>query len=124
MDASQYYGSVFLKTADVKAATNGRIRATITNVEEGRFGKLDVTFADNSKLSANATNTRRLVQAFGKSTDDWIGQIVEMIVGMIEYQGREQEAVLVVPIAPPTNKRPTPARQADFDDFGDDEIKF
>jgi hypothetical protein len=59
MDASKYYGSVFLKIDDVKAA-GGKIRATIASVEEGKFGKPDITFENGMKLGANATNTRRL----------------------------------------------------------------
>jgi hypothetical protein len=37
MDASKYYGSPFLKVADVKLADGEKIRATITNVEEGQI---------------------------------------------------------------------------------------
>jgi hypothetical protein len=104
MDMSQYSGAAFLKVGDVKF--NGPIRVVIADVVLGQYGKPDVSFHDGTKLSLNATNNKILCQAYGTEGDDWIGMEIELLLGVIEYQGKPQEAILVKPISPPIEKKP------------------
>jgi hypothetical protein len=73
----------------------------IDRVEEGKFGKLNLIFEDSTAASLNATNSRALVKAFGADTDGWLGHVVEMAGGEIEYQGKMQPAILIKPISAP-----------------------
>jgi hypothetical protein len=41
------------------------------------------------------------VRAYGTESDHWIGKMIEMFLGAIQYQGSDHEAVLVRPITPP-----------------------
>ena len=108
MDMSKYLGAAFLKVGDVK---DGPIRATITDVEEGKYGKPDVSFDDGTRLSLNVTNTRSLAHAYGTNDADWIGQKIELYLGEIDYQGKPQEVILVRPISPPVEKKAPPQRK-------------
>src|SRR5262249_43835026 len=112
MDISKFLGSTFLKVEDIKAS--GPVRVTITDVSEGRFGKLDLTFDDGTQLSLNSTNARVLTRAYGLESNDWINKQVELVVGEIKYDGKMNEAVLINPISPPIENKPPP--KPDLDD--------
>lgn len=94
MDASKYaeVDSQFLKKEDIG---HHRPKVQIDRVEEHRFddGKesLAVFFVGKQKgVSLNKTNTRALIDAFGKETSDWIGQQIELWVDWsVEYQGHK-----------------------------------
>jgi hypothetical protein len=126
MDARKYFGVTFVTLEDL---ADGPQQAVIDRVEEGKFGKLNLLFADNTAISLNATNSRALVKAFGSETDDWPGHAVELSPGEIEYQGKPQAAILVTPIEPPpgsaekTAAKPKPAPRGDGRDM-DDGIPF
>jgi hypothetical protein len=115
MDISKFLGAgVFRKVADLK---DGPINVTITNVQIGKFDKINLGFNDGSRLSCNTTNCRALARAYGTESDAWVGQEVELFVGLVEFQGREQEAILVRPVSPPLEKKPAPKKlKPDFDD--------
>ena len=102
VDARKYFGVTFVTLEDL---ADGPLRAVIDRVEEGKFGKLNLLFADNTAVSLNATNSRALVKAFGPETDDWPGHAVELSTGEIEYQDKLQPAILVTPIAPPSARK-------------------
>jgi hypothetical protein len=122
MDMSKYSGAAFLKVGDVKV--NGPIRVAIVDIEEGKYGKPDLTFDDGTKLSLNATNNKTLCRAYGTDSGEWIDKTIELTLGEIEYQGKPQEAVLVQPVSPPIEKKPPvkaalkpePDKRGDMDD--------
>jgi hypothetical protein len=100
MDMSQYAGGKYLKVADLKES--GPLRATIVEVGiSEKYAKPELTLDDGSILSCNATNTLRLIRAYGAESDDWIGKEIELDIGEVDYQGQPQEAILVNPISPP-----------------------
>jgi hypothetical protein len=112
MDVSEYIGNVFLKVDDLKAS--GPIRVRITEVTEGRYNKLDLTFHDKTRLSLNATNSRILARAYGMESEDWLGIEVELKVGQIQYQGERQESIVINPLSSPLENK---ARaEPEFDD--------
>jgi hypothetical protein len=112
MDMRKYLKKVFLKVDDVKA--NGPIRMRITDVTEGQYNKPDLTFHDGSQLSLNPTNNRVLLRAYGRDSNYWLGQEVELEVGEIQYQGQRRETILVKPISPPIENKAPP--RPEFDD--------
>jgi hypothetical protein len=128
MDARKYFGVTFVT---LKGLAEGPQQAVIDKVEEGKFGKLNLIFADSTAASLNATNSRALVRALGPDTDAWLGHTVELAVGELEYQGKMQPAILIAPISAPLqaattlepeqaasvpSARPAGSRSSDMDD--------
>ena len=104
-DMRKYSGAAFLKPGDIKAS--GPRRVVITDVTEGKFDKPDLEFDDYTKLSVNANN-RILMAAYGWESKGWLNKEIELGLDQAEYDGKEQEIVLVKPISPPIEKTPPP----------------
>jgi hypothetical protein len=98
MDMKKYATEHFIKVDDVR---DGPIEDQIVVVKDGKYDKPNVVFESGDVLSLNATNRKTLVRAYGNESDLWIGKMIRMFLGMIEYQGSDHEAVLVEPISPP-----------------------
>ena len=123
MDMSEYAGSRFLKVQDVKG---GAIRARIIKVDVGKYEKPNIHFDDATILSGNATNVRTLCRAYGNDSDGWLDKEIELTLGTIEYQGEDQEAIVVNPISPPepkTTAKATTKAKAKSSDM-DSEVSF
>jgi len=98
MDVSKYLGAAFLKLDDVKV--NGPMRLVITDIEDGKYDRANLSFDDGTRLSCNTTGMRALARAYGTESDTWIGKEVELSVGKTEIDGEMQEMILVTPISP------------------------
>jgi hypothetical protein len=99
MNVHEWIGARFLKPEEIGTTP---IVLTIVNVSEGKWGKLDLSFNDGSKLSLNTTNGRAIARAWGYESDDWIDKMVELSVGLTSYKGEQKESILVKPITPAT----------------------
>jgi hypothetical protein len=99
MDAREFIGGTFLKPEDIGSTP---IVLTITNVAEGKYDKLDLTFDDESKLSLNNTNGKTIAKTWGYETSAWIRKQVELRVGTTTFKGEPQETILLRPISPAT----------------------
>jgi hypothetical protein len=115
MDMRKFSGSTFVKVADVRS---GQMQEKIASVEIGQFGKPDITFESGAKLSINATNNKTLMRAFGTDSDGWIGHVVELYLGEIDYQGKPQEAVLLRAVDGSTSRKKPSKPAPDEIDFG------
>jgi hypothetical protein len=120
MDMRKFSGEHFVKVADVK---DGPIQGQIAVVKEGKYDKANVVFETGDVLSLNSTNTQILVRAFGTESDHWVGKMVEMFLGVIQYNGADHEAVLVRPVSPPVKKKKAEDADSKPADM-DDEIPF
>ena len=96
MDMTQYAGRGFIGVDDV---ADRPIRGVIAAVEPGSFNKPVLTLVSGPRFSLNVTNTQTLIAAFGASSDDWIGETIELAAGTIQFKGVDQASVLVRPIA-------------------------
>ena len=56
VDARKYLGVVFRKLEEL---AEGPEQAVINRAEEGKYGKLNLIFEDNTAVSLNATNCVR-----------------------------------------------------------------
>lgn len=101
MDMRKYSGEHYVKVDDVK---DGPFEGQIAAVKEGKFDKPNIVFESGDVLSLNATNNKILMRAYGTDSDRWIGKMIQMFLGEIEYQGAPREAVLIKPISPPLKK--------------------
>ena len=97
MDVTAYMGSTFLKVEDIR---NGTRKVRIKDCRVGRFDKLDLYLDDGDRLSLNATNVKTLARKYGKDSQGWIGQTIELYIGPVEFKGQEQDSVLVRPVSP------------------------
>jgi hypothetical protein len=129
MDMKKYSSEHFVKTDDVR---DNPIEDQIAVVKDGKYDKPNVVLESGDVLSLNATNCKTLVRAYGTESDLWIGKTIRLLVGMIEYQGADHEAVVVEPISPPIKKKETKKKEIEDTDglakpkLGDmdDEIPF
>ena len=64
---------------------------------QGKYEKPDLLFTNGDALSLNANNRRTLIHATARTVDDWIGKVIELSLGTVEFQGKEQESVVVKP---------------------------
>jgi len=120
MDMRKYSGEHFVKVEDVK---DGPIQGQIAVVKEGKYDKPNVVLESGDVLSLNATNNQTLMRAFGTESDQWVGKMIEMFLGTIQYQGSDHEAVLVRPVSPPIKKKTKDVDGKTVSDL-DDEIPF
>ena len=104
MDMRKYSGSAFLKVDDIKAS--GPRRVAIVDVREGKYGRPDMEFDDGSKIGVNATNTKVLMNAYGRNSDSWVNKKVELAVGEVEYQGEPKACIIIKPISGLDKKDP------------------
>jgi hypothetical protein len=121
MDMRKYSGEHFIKVDDVK---DGPIEGQIAVVREGKYEKPDLVFESGDVLSLNATNNQTLVRAYGTESDRWIGKQIQMFLGAIQYNGSDNDAVLVKPISPPIKKKETKDAGGKPVPDVDDEIPF
>ena len=112
MDISNRLSKVFLKVENIRAS--GPIRVRITDVSEGRFDRLNLTFNDGTQLSLNATNLRVLARAYGIDSNNWLDKEVELYVGEIQYEDKPRDIILLKPISPPIENKAPP--KPEFDD--------
>jgi hypothetical protein len=96
VDARKYFGVTFVTLEDLE---DGPQLKVIDRTEEGKFGKLNLIFTDNTAVGLNATNSRAMVKAFGAETDGWAGHTVELSAGELEYQGKMNPAIIITPIS-------------------------
>jgi hypothetical protein len=120
MDISDELQGGFLKVEDCRNELPRR--DIIQNVTRGRFGP-DMELRGGGILTLNKTNLRKLAQAWGPETDDWLGREIELYLGETEYQGEKRESILVRNISAPTPWRDRERVQADRD-LHSDEIPF
>ena len=118
VDMRKYAGSAFIKCDDVRS---GPLQEKIVSVEIGKYDKPNLIFESGTRLSANATNVKTLVRAFGRDFDSWIGGEIELHLGTIEFQGKDQEAVLLRAISEVAFGSSTPAKKKPAADPDPDE---
>jgi hypothetical protein len=105
-DLKKFVGPRFIKPDHVR---DKPLRDTIAVVKQGRFDKLELVFESGDTLSLNATNTETLMNAYGRNSDRLVGKEIELYFGQLQYNGKDNDAVLVKAISP-----------ADKIDFSDD----
>ncbi len=106
MDMRKYNGSRFLKVEDLRDEPKQKRIAAIV---EGEYDKANVIFEDGNRLSLDVTNTQKLSEIYGFDSEDWVGHVIELYVGSIRYQGKDQDAVLVRAVSKPEHYGEQPA---------------
>jgi len=93
MNATEFVKSKYLKASDLATGKAAKLRvADVTEDELGpeREKKLCLHFATLPQaLALNRTQTKRMIDLFGPSTDSWINQTVILSVIPTMFQGRQ-----------------------------------
>jgi len=122
MKISQAFPSKYLKASDLE---NKQPRVTIShvqmeNIAEGEDAKPVIFFKGKEKgMVLNKTNANTIRMAYGDDTDDWANEDIVLFSAMIDFQGKQTEALRVK--IPPRNKKPVETAAAAT---GDDEVPF
>jgi hypothetical protein len=129
-DFDSMYGSNYLKASDLKGR---RPKVTIADVSTETFRdgtrKAVISFVGKDKgMVLNATNARRLGDAYGTWPQAWIGKMVELYSEPVSFQGKTTEGLRLLPaqsaMPPATPAQPAPApAQPTRDEMGD-EVPF
>lgn len=107
MKASSLYESPYLSAGDIGPKL---VTLAIAGVSEGVFkngnnddnSKLVVHFADSAKaLVLSRQNAKRLIEALGDETDDWIGAKVTLTIGRVNFSGKAVASIQIAAIANP-----------------------
>ncbi len=129
MDMGEFVSSKFVKAEDLAGQV---VRVTIAKVGIEEVGqakdrKATLSFVGKDKgLVLNRTNTKALIDAFGKDSDAWVGQKIELYATETLFQGKPVQGLRVRPApkkaAPkaPVVTAPEPAA----DDELNDDINF
>ena len=105
MDMKQYGASAFIGVENLRDDPR---QEAIAAVALGKFDRPTVTFESGDQFSLNKTNTRILINAYGPSSQDWIGKTIELFIGTATYNKEERESVVVRPISPTLTQVPKP----------------
>jgi hypothetical protein len=105
MDITPYCGAAFISLGDVQS---GPIHGKIAAVNLSKYNRPVLVFESGAQLSLNVTNSNALQKVYGADTDSWIGHVVEMYLGMLPYQGQQQEGVRVKALS-----RPEPSQDSE-----------
>ena len=120
MNMREFAGSAFIT---VESLRDGPREEIIDSVATGKYDKPVATFESGDKLSLNMTNVNILIKAYGPNDQDWNGCTIELCVGTLKYNGKDQEGVLVRPISPPkpvAERTPVPTTPPPPNDVNDD----
>ncbi|WFU37595.1 hypothetical protein QA640_24315 [Bradyrhizobium sp. CB82] len=125
MDMKKYAGGQFIKVDDVR---DGPLQMQIAQIRDGKFDKPEAVFATGEVLGLNTTNCRALVRAYGRNSDEWVGKVIELSLGAVDFQGKPTDSVIVKPISPPISPAEKVAaakamKASDRNDM-DDEIPY
>lgn len=117
MRITEAFPSQYLKAADLQKRT---IRVVIDRVameDIGSDNKPILYFRGKDKgLVLNKTNANNIVYLFGEETDTWAGREIELFPTLVDFQGRQVEAIRVRPTSgngqvPPAGRAATSDRE-------------
>ena len=90
MDATDYIPSRWLKAEDLDGKDVNVVISDVTEETIDETKRLVVQFESLGKgLVLNKTNVRRLIEAFGNDTDNWIGKRVPIGTAEVSFKGED-----------------------------------
>lgn len=138
VSVSQQYATEnkWLKASDLQKRTHRVVidRVTVETFDDGE--KLAVFFKGKAKgLLLNKTNAGNIAYLYGDETDGWTDQPIEIYPTLVDFQGKQVEAVRTRPpsdpapttvagFEPATEPPPAPAPARGPDGFEDQDIGF
>ena len=88
------FPSKFLRASDLQGKSAKVVIARYGFEEVGDEKKLILYFEGKQKgLVTNKTNATTIAHAYGMEMDDWIGAEIELFMALVDFQGRQTEAI-------------------------------
>lgn len=116
MHVDNAFPSKYLRASDLQGKPANVIIDRYAFEDIGGDRKLVLYFRGKEKgLATNKTNAMTISQVYGPEMDDWQGGELQLYSAMVDYQGKQTEAIRVR--IPP---RKPAARQAEYDNGFDD----
>jgi hypothetical protein len=106
------FPSAYLKASDLNGQAVVVKIATVRIEKVGDDQRPILYFVGKDKgVVLNKSNKNAVVGLYGPETDHWTGQPVELFVAMVDYQGKQVEAIRIrQPRGVPLTQRPAPAQ--------------
>jgi len=124
------FPSKYLKSADLNGRTAVVKIANVRmeEVEKGKEKPILYFVGKDKGMVLNKANSATITMLYGPETDDWTGSPLELFVALVDFQGKQTEAIRVRAPRPQGQPRPAPVREpepayADRPDL-DDDIPF
>jgi hypothetical protein len=126
MNIEEAFPSKYLKAADLQGQSVVAKMATVRQEKVGDDQKIILYFVGKEKgVVLNKTNKNTIVGLYGTETDEWTGQPIEMFAALVDFQGKQTEAIRfraprlngkpkTAPSAAHTDANPPPADEVDF----------
>lgn len=122
---NEAFPSDYLRAADLNGRTIKLTIADCVMEEIGRgrdASRKPVLYFKGAKkgLALNKTNSMTIAGAYGPETDDWVGAEIEVFPTMVDYQGKQVDAIRVkIPVR--QVRQPEPPQRPRREDFADAE---
>ncbi len=98
MQVDQIFPSKYLKAADLQGREPTVVIAKWDIETIGEDRKLVIYFQGKEKgMVCNRTNADRISMLHGNDTDSWIGKEITLFTDMVNFQGRQTNALRVKP---------------------------
>ena len=105
MNIEAAFPSQFLKASDLQGKPQTLKMAQVRMEEVGKEDKPILYFVGKEKgMVLNKTNATTIAALYGPESDDWTGQVIELFPAMVDFQGKQTEAIRV---RAPRAQRPT-----------------
>jgi hypothetical protein len=126
VNIEEAFPSKYLKAADLQGQSVVAKMATVRQEKVGDDQKIILYFVGKEKgVVLNKTNKNTIVGLYGTETDEWTGQLIEMFAALVDFQGKQTEAIRfraprlngkpkTAPSAAHTDANPPPADEVDF----------
>lgn len=96
MNIEESFPSKYLKASDLQGRAVTVRMATVRTEKVGDDQRPILYFVGKDKgCVLNKTNKNAVVALYGTETDHWTGQPIELFVALVDYQGKQTEAIRI-----------------------------
>ena len=122
MNIEESFPSKYLKASDLQGRAVVVKMATVRVEKVGDDQRPILYFVGKDKgCVLNKTNKNAIVGIYGTETDEWTGKPIELFVALVDYQGKQTEAIRIraprgesQPSRPPVDQRMYDQDEAPF----------
>lgn len=96
MNIEESFPSKYLKASDLQGRAVVVKMATVRVEKVGDDQRPILYFVGKDKgCVLNKTNKNAVVSLYGTETDEWTGKPIELFVALVDYQGKQTEAIRI-----------------------------
>ena len=96
MNIENAFPSTYLKASDLNGQAVVVTMATVRVEEVGKDERPILYFVGKDKgVVLNKVNKNAIVTLYGPETDDWTGKAIELFPALVDFQGKQVEAIRI-----------------------------